>query len=261
MKPHITENGITLLNFRSCDHDFYPEPFVYKIRFFCNGTRYYLQINTPGNGLVPTERYDGKGFEISFREEVLIMLRCYHFESILTLDTLRIKKPVELTDSASCKRFEAIIRNFEATYGSSSTQANIKLSALLRIFLVYVARQYDNLPIAPDELLEDVVLNKFREIVKKNGDHIKSVSGIASRLSISPGYLNEIIRKQTGNSPSKLLQNHTLFLAKQAAITSDASMKEIASNLGFADGGHFSKFFRQKTGMTYSDFKQIFQSL
>jgi AraC-like DNA-binding protein len=33
-------------------------------------------------------------------------------------------------------------------------------------------------------------------------------------------------------------------------------MKEIAYHLGFSDSAHFSKFFKNTTGMNFTDFKK-----
>ena len=266
MKRVTTNNGITLLRFQAfqpADGCFYPEPFLYKLRFLYDdgvGATSPLRILTPSYNSVTAERYVGAGFEISFREEVLIMLRCQHFESTPPLNKLRTQTSIQITDSVSRKKMEVIIREFELTYKSAGTQASIKLFALLKILLVYVIRQYAHSKRAADNLFEEMLLNKFEEILRNDSDRFRSVSKYASQLSVTPVYLTYIIRKRTGNPPSKLIQNHTLFLAKLEAIASDRRLKEVAYTLGFTDCGHFSKFFRQKTGMTYSRFKQTFQS-
>jgi AraC family transcriptional activator of pobA len=44
--------------------------------------------------------------------------------------------------------------------------------------------------------------------------------------------------------------------AKRQAIHANVSMKEIAYLLGFEDHSHFSKYFKNNSGMNFSSFKK-----
>jgi YesN/AraC family two-component response regulator len=82
------------------------------------------------------------------------------------------------------------------------------------------------------------------------------VSDYAGRLSVTPNYLNEIIKKTTGFSAGHHIRQRIVLEAKRQATYSGRCMKEIAYFLGFCDMAHFSKLFKNTTGMNFSYFKK-----
>lgn len=75
-------------------------------------------------------------------------------------------------------------------------------------------------------------------------------------LSVTPNYLNEIVKKTTGRSASHHIRQRIVFEAKRQATYSDSCMKQIGYYLGFDDMAHFSKFFKMVTGINFTDFKK-----
>ena len=82
------------------------------------------------------------------------------------------------------------------------------------------------------------------------------VAEYAQKLLVTPNYLNGIIKKNTGYSAGHHIRQRVVLEAKRMSRYSDAAMKEIAYNLGFADISHFSKFFKTEAGTNFSDFKK-----
>ncbi|MEH6680256.1 MAG: helix-turn-helix domain-containing protein [Sediminicola sp.] len=100
------------------------------------------------------------------------------------------------------------------------------------------------------------LVEEFMDLVDKNFKEMKMVGDYASRVGITPNYLNEIVKKITGKSASYQIRHRIVIEAKRQAIYSKLCMKEVAYYLGFSDPGHFSKFFKNTTGKNFSDFKQ-----
>ena len=71
-----------------------------------------------------------------------------------------------------------------------------------------------------------------------------------------PNYLNRTVKKMTGLTASYHIQQQIILEAKRQAIHSNVSMKEIAYFLGFDNLAHFSKFFKNNSGMSFSTFKK-----
>jgi AraC-like DNA-binding protein len=82
------------------------------------------------------------------------------------------------------------------------------------------------------------------------------VADYAAGFAVTPNYLNEIIKKSSGIPASEHIKQRVVLEAKRLAAYSDASMKEIAYSLGFDDVAHFSKYFKNVTGINFSDFKK-----
>lgn len=191
----------------------------------------------------------------------MFMLQCEHFEPFQALMKSNMGITIALTDSKIYENLEWIIqRMLTAKQQSHEDQFN-KLSGLLKVFLMYVSRQYELPRSVTTDPLNNTLLKKFRALLNYGQFEKKAVYDYALALSVTPAHLNETVRKNSGYTVSQLIQRSVIHKAKQAAITSDATVKEVASNLGFHDIAHFSKFFRKKAGMRFSDFKKTFQIL
>lgn len=82
------------------------------------------------------------------------------------------------------------------------------------------------------------------------------VTDYADELIVTPNYLNEVIKKITGFPASHHIQQRIVLEAKRQAAYSNLSMKEVAYQLGFDDMAHFSKFFKNASGQSFTDFKK-----
>ena len=100
------------------------------------------------------------------------------------------------------------------------------------------------------------IVQQFMSLLEKNYKEQKMVADYASMLSVTPNYLNEIVKKTTGFSAGHHIRQRIVLEAKRQATYSGNCMKEIAYFLGFCDMAHFSKFFKNTTGMNFSDFKK-----
>lgn len=130
------------------------------------------------------------------------------------------------------------------------------LRRYLKIWLIYITRQLEvNFEfIRPTRNME--IVQQFMDLLEKNYKSQKMVSDYAAMLSVTPNYLNEIIKKITGFSAGHHIRQRIVLEAKRQATYSGQCMKEIAYFLGFYDMAHFSKLFKNTTGMNFSDFKK-----
>lgn len=103
---------------------------------------------------------------------------------------------------------------------------------------------------------QQIMVQQFHSLVEVH--HLKEhqVNYYATKLSVSPGYLNELIKTYTGRTAKDVIMDRLLLSARREALFSDRSSKEVAYALGFEDPAHFSKFFKTGTGSTFMDFRQ-----
>lgn len=130
------------------------------------------------------------------------------------------------------------------------------LRRYFKILLIYITRQLEGNfeAIHPTRNME--IVQQFMRLLEKNYKEQKMVADYASMLSVTPNYLNEIIKKITGFPAGHHIRQRIVLEAKRRATYSDNCMKEIAYFLGFCDMAHFSKFFKNTTGMNFTDFKK-----
>ena len=131
------------------------------------------------------------------------------------------------------------------------------LCKYLQIFQLYLRRFIEEL--SPCGLIEknNSLLKRFLLLLEHNFKNKKAVVDYALELNVTPNYLNYVIKKTSGYSPSYHIQQRIVQEAKRRAKHSGLSMKEIAYYLGFDDIAHFSKFFKNKSGMNFTDFKRL----
>jgi AraC family transcriptional activator of pobA len=129
------------------------------------------------------------------------------------------------------------------------------LKGLLKVFMVYFSRNCDfGIPKTGSDS-DKSIAKKYLSLVKKNFRTKKAVSDYAGELALSPNYLNQVVKRASGFPARYHIQQSIISYAKAQALHSNLSMKEIADSLGFADYGHFSKFFKNVSGMNFTSFK------
>jgi len=128
------------------------------------------------------------------------------------------------------------------------------LKQYFKIFLMYLSAQLDHSQL-PRQTRNEAILESFMALLEKNFRTKKMVADYADALSVTPNYLNEVIKKTTGYSAGHHIRQRVAQEAKRQAVYSNSCMKGIAYDLGFYDMAHFSKFFKNATGMNFSDFK------
>lgn len=130
------------------------------------------------------------------------------------------------------------------------------LKRYFKIFLIYLSRQFEVETQPSKQSRNTEILQNFMTLLDKNFREHKMVADYADQLSVTPNYLNEVVKKSTGQSAGHHIRQRIANEAKRQAIYPDNCMKKIAYDLGFCDLAHFSKFFKNTTGTNFSDFKK-----
>lgn len=129
---------------------------------------------------------------------------------------------------------------------SSDAYREAKFSAYLQLFLIHCFELTSQQIHVPEsfETLPEIVL-KFRKMVETNYLEWHKVSDYAEKLMISPNYLNEVIKKNTGRTAKEHIRNRLVAEAKRLSHFTHLSAKEIGFQLGFNDPSHFAKFAKK----------------
>lgn len=73
---------------------------------------------------------------------------------------------------------------------------------------------------------------------------------VAQAVGLSPSYLSRLFKKHTGQTMRAFLTDERIKTAQHLLTTDDHSIAQIASLLRFCDQSHFTKVFREHTGLT-----------
>ncbi|MGN8070163.1 helix-turn-helix domain-containing protein [Mucilaginibacter sp. 22184] len=84
---------------------------------------------------------------------------------------------------------------------------------------------------------------------------LPTVQLLADKLHVSANYLSDMLRTNTGFSTRQHIQNKLIEKSKTLLLTTNASVSEIAYQLGFEQPQSLSKLFRHVTGLTPTGFR------
>ena len=207
-----------------------------------------IQQFTPGLGT--------KGFVISFKESFLFEGdNEFNFSGEFQLFDIFFQCNNLQVDQEIALELQDLALKMSKEYGNYFSLKNEMLRRYLKIFLIHLSRQMSMGENNPGQVRNIILAKKFMSLLEKNFKEKKKVTEYADALSITPNYLNVIVKKAFGYPASHFIKQRVILEAKRKALYSDSNMKEIAYHLGFDDIAHFSKFFKNTSGMNFTNFK------
>lgn len=85
---------------------------------------------------------------------------------------------------------------------------------------------------------------------------LPSVNAIAEKLNISPGYLSNLLKVESGKTALEHIHIYLISEAKNRLIGKDQNVSEIAYALGFENLSYFSRLFKKEVGVSPNSFKK-----
>lgn len=135
--------------------------------------------------------------------------------------------------------------------------------ANIELMLNYCTRYYDRQFYTRSNMSQDLV-GKFEHMLKEyyasdklSELGIPSVGYCGKELGISPNYLSDMLKKETGRNALEHIHAFIIDKAKTALLNSQDTVSEIAYSLGFDYPQYFSKLFKSKTGVTPAKFRTL----
>ncbi|MBC7798798.1 MAG: helix-turn-helix domain-containing protein, partial [Pyrinomonadaceae bacterium] len=135
-------------------------------------------------------------------------------------------------------------------------------SEMLRILLVRLIITITRLA-KSQRLSETAIVNvkfdlirQFHLLVENHYRSRREVNFYASKLHKSPKTLANYFALCGQRTPLQIIQERIILEAKRLFNYTDKTSKEIAFDLGFDDAAHFSRFFKNQTQKSPSEFKK-----
>lgn len=98
--------------------------------------------------------------------------------------------------------------------------------------------------------------HEFLQRVAQNCRHKSDVAQFADDLNVSPRYLAQVCKQVSGKTPKQILDENLIKNVERQLVSSDKTIQEIAYDFGFSSQAHLSKFFRNITGLTPTEYKR-----
>lgn len=127
-------------------------------------------------------------------------------------------------------------------------------SEILEIFLSLINNRKKSL-LSNDSNSENMYYNFALNYIKSNIFRPIKVGELTDILGVSQPYLYKVFINKSGISPKSTIDKLKVEKAKELLIESSMRISDIAYSIGFSDSMTFSKFFKQKSGLSPSEFR------
>ena len=113
-------------------------------------------------------------------------------------------------------------------------------------------------------LKKDIPLNskkekiafKFAMLVFEHHKTHREIAFYADKLCISPLYLTKVIQEINGQSAREIIADYIIVEIKKLLRDTNLEIKDVVRQTGFSNQSSMSRFFRQHTGMSPSEYRR-----
>ena len=170
---------------------------------------------------------------------------------VLVATTLSPALPLQDADLAL---LEPVLAHMQAEYAHPRPWQLDMLRADLQVVLLHLSRLYQ--PHAPAAGAEPTLLAAFTALVEAHHATRHQVAEYAELLHLSPGYLNERVRRLSGQPALAHIRARLVLEAKRQLFHTPRSVAEISFALGFNDPSYFGRFFCRATGLSPASYRR-----
>lgn len=150
--------------------------------------------------------------------------------------------------------------NYEADHAIDKHSKKLIVSNI-ELFLDYCTRFYDR-QFQTRQQATSGIIEKFDQLIdeyfrsdKLQLEGIPSIGYFADAFHLSVNYFGEMIKKLTGKTTLEHIQLKLINMAKDKISLQDKTINQISDELGFKYPQHFTRLFKQKTGVTPNEYR------
>jgi AraC-like DNA-binding protein len=100
-----------------------------------------------------------------------------------------------------------------------------------------------------------VIPEQFLQLVFDGSKAPQTVSDYAAELNVTPNYLNKTVKQHTHRTAIDWIEIARLNMAKMLLKDRTVPIGDVAGRVGVPDQSYFARFFKKKTGLTPSEFR------
>ncbi|MFY0631867.1 MAG: AraC family transcriptional regulator [Flavobacteriaceae bacterium] len=230
---------------------------------FKEGTLTYMAPNQVATFNESNTESDSNGWSILFHPDLIRKselgktIKQYSFFKYTTNEALHVSEKEKQMLQDLVQRIEVELKHNIDKHSQELIIVN------LESILKYCQRFYDRQFYTRTNLNKDFIITFERyletyftsdELINKG---IPTVTQCGRDLNMSANYLSDLLKIETGKSAKDHIHEYIIDKAKNRLLISESSISEIAYGLGFNYPQHFSKLFKNKTGMSPSVFRNL----
>ncbi|MCI1786215.1 MAG: helix-turn-helix domain-containing protein [Bacteroidales bacterium] len=96
---------------------------------------------------------------------------------------------------------------------------------------------------------------KFMNLVREKCKGHRDMEFYAGQLFITPKHLSTVIKKVTGKTAMKWIEEYTILNAKTLLRTTNLTVGQVSDELNFSSQSDFGKYFKRFTGISPKEFQ------
>lgn len=189
------------------------------------------------------------GFAIVYKDQFLLKLQQYHEQ----FDFLEIFSKSEVIDfnKKQTEEFNLLIQEMLRNKTNAFYLLSLIGSFLTKIALMFFSNETTDIKRKP----MDCTLIELAKLINKHYKERLPTAEYAHKLNLSLSSLQRKAKGCTGKSVAALQQERLLKEAKKSLSFPDATIKEVAYELGFNEVAHFSNWFKKWMNITPAKYK------
>lgn len=157
---------------------------------------------------------------------------------------------------AAFDRIQTLVAQIKQEIDTCTIKNKHILRALLYQTLMYLDRAFVEQNRPPRNPENRTRADSFLQLVHADFQTSHAVRYYADKLHLTPNYLNELVKKQTGMSAKRIIRNKLITESKKYLLYSDLTVAEISERLSFETPSYFIRFFHKHTGCTPLQFRK-----
>ncbi len=119
----------------------------------------------------------------------------------------------------------------------------------------FIANDYSN-----DKRKSDFkIIEKSINYLENDCEFKLNMRDLANMDNVSLRYFEKLFKEYSGVSPKEYMDSRRISFVKIFLSEKNISLEEIAQRLSFYDSGHLCRFFKQKTGLTPTEYKKLYE--
>lgn len=222
-----------------------------------------LVFIAPGQviGTHSDELYQPKGYGLAFHPDLIKGTSLGRHMDEYTFFSYQVNEALHISERERqlvLDSFSKIRHELEHAVDKHSKKL---IADLIELLLNYCVRFYDRQFITRDHVHKGILerfeslLNDFFSSDKPKTVGLLSVAYCAAELNLSANYFGDLIKKETGKTAHEYIQLKLMDIAKERILDTSRSVSEIAYELGFKYPQHFTRSFKQYTGVSPQEFR------
>lgn len=203
------------------------------------------------------------GWGLFFHPDIIRSTSLNEKMKTYTFFSYEVSEALHLSDKEQATLWECIQKIQSEIRENIDIHSQYIIVSTIELLLNYCSRFYGRQLITRERTnktilthIERILTEYFSQnTLKEQG--LPSVRLLAERVNLSPGYLSDLLKKETGRNAQEHIHFYLIDRAKHSLLHTDKSISEIAYELGFDYPQYFNKLFKQKTGKTPMEYRNL----